>query len=46
MQDCVAEVKLLQEKQTVLEKEVFDLKQQLETEMKVLHVHILSLIHL
>ncbi|KAM9352491.1 cingulin-like protein 1 [Symphorus nematophorus] len=32
--DYAAEVKLLQEKQTVLEKEVFELKQQLETEMK------------
>ncbi|XP_073328154.1 cingulin-like protein 1 [Pagrus major] len=32
--DCAVEVKLLQEKQAALEKEVSELKQQLETEMK------------
>uniref|UniRef100_A0A8C9Y6B5 Myosin tail domain-containing protein n=1 Tax=Sander lucioperca TaxID=283035 RepID=A0A8C9Y6B5_SANLU len=34
--DCAAEVKLLQEKQAALEKEVSELKQKLETEIKVL----------
>lgn len=41
---CAAELKLLQEKQAALEREVSELKQQLETEMKVLCGHIL-LIH-
>lgn len=41
MQLCAAELKLLQEKQATLEREVYELKQQLETEMKVLCGHIL-----
>lgn len=45
LQDCAVEVALLREKQAALENKVSELKQQLETEMKVQCGHIL-LIHL